>query len=117
MIVAAQLYIFSDLPDLKTRMPGILLCLDVGWVWYAGVDPIGLLRDHGDRIGVVHLRDFRGRASVPLGHGDMDIPVLVSEIRRLSGLRALVVEQNPGSSDPLGDMRESRRYLREMCGL
>lgn len=32
------------------------LCLDTGHVAYCGGDPLGLIRDHGDRVAYVHLK-------------------------------------------------------------
>lgn len=46
----------------------IELCVDAGWVWWAGVDPAESLRSQRERIGLVHLRDFAGPKSLPLDH-------------------------------------------------
>jgi sugar phosphate isomerase/epimerase len=89
----------------------VRLCLDLGWLWIARADPPRFLREHGDRIGAVHLRDFKGQASVPLGQGDMDLPPLLAEVLRLPHLAALIVEQDPTTVDPLGDMLASKRVL------
>ncbi len=93
------------------------LCLDLGWAHVAGADAVALLRDHADKIGFVHLRDFSGRASRPLGQGEIDLAPQIEAIRGLPNLQALVVEQDPDTEDPLGDTVAGRRYLRERFGL
>ena len=89
----------------------VRLCLDIGWLWCAGANPVRFLREHGARIAAVHLRDFKGKASVALGRGDVDLPSILDAVRQLPHLEALVVEQDPATPDPLGDMLASRAYL------
>jgi sugar phosphate isomerase/epimerase len=95
----------------------VTLCLDAGWVWTAGQDPVGFLRENGDRVGFLHLRDFQGRESVALGRGEMDLAAVVAVARELPELRVLGVEQDPTTPTPLEDMQHSRRYLRDELGL
>ncbi len=90
----------------------VRLCLDLGWLCVAGADPARFLREHGGKVGFVHLRDFKAKESVPLGRGDIDLRNIMAGLRELPRLEALVVEQDPTSADPLGDMIESRRYIR-----
>jgi sugar phosphate isomerase/epimerase len=92
------------------------LCLDVGWVWRAGLDPVQWMQQHRDKIGYLHLRDFAGEESVALGQGSMDLKPIVTTIDALPNVRWIVVEQDPTSPDPLRSMGESRAYLREHLG-
>lgn len=92
----------------------VRLCLDLGWLWIAGANPVRFLRDHGEKIGAVHLRDFKGKQSVALGRGDIDLASVVVEVRKLPRLDALAVEQDPTTPDPLGDMLTSRSLLSEL---
>ncbi len=94
----------------------VKFCLDVGWIWFAGVDPAKFLKDHAEKIGVVHMRDFKNRLSVPLGQGEMNLDAIVAEIKKMTNLRALAVEQDP-SSTPLEDMITSREYLKKQFAL
>lgn len=89
----------------------VSLCADVGWVWFAGVDSLAFMREHAARIGVLHLRDFKGKVSETLGRGDIPLEAQLAAARELPNLRWVVVEQDPGCADPLGSMRESRAWL------
>jgi sugar phosphate isomerase/epimerase len=94
----------------------VTLCVDIGWVWRMGIDPADFLRRRRDRIGFLHLRDFKGVESVPLGKGDINLRPVIDLLPDLPHLRGVVVEQDP-PSDPLGDMIESRQYLRRTFSL
>ena len=91
----------------------VTLCVDTGWVWRAGIEPVEFLRQQRDKIGMVHLRDWRAGRSVALGQGEMDLAPIVQELAHLPNLRWTVVEQDPDSEDPARDMRDSRAFLRQ----
>ena len=93
------------------------LCFDAGWAWRAGVDPVAWMRAYGERIGYLHLRDFRGSESVALGQGEMDVEAIVQAAHELPRSRWMIVEQDPTTNDADGDMVASRKYLREVCEL
>ena len=96
---------------------GVELCVDTGWISYAGHDAVPFLREQAARIRILHLRDFAGRNSVELGQGDLDLGTVVGQITSLPALEWLVVEQDPGPVDPLASMKVSRDYLRSEFGL
>jgi sugar phosphate isomerase/epimerase len=91
----------------------VTLCVDTGWVWLAGTDPAEFLRQHSERVGMVHLRDWQEGRSVPLGGGEMDLGPIIAELPHLPPLRWVVVEQDPDSQYPAEDMRRSRAHLRD----
>ena len=90
-------------------------CVDLGWVARAGVNPVHCLLANADRIGYVHLRDFAGERSVPLGAGDLDLNELVQTIVELPGIMNVVVEQDPQSPDPLADAQQSIAYIKSIA--
>ena len=94
----------------------VTLCFDAGWAERAGQSAAEFLAQHGQRVHFLHLRDFRGTQSVPLGQGDIDLAAQIALLPHLPNLEYLVVEQDP-SADPLADMQASRRYLRDNFGL
>ncbi len=112
------------------------LLLDTGHLSWAGGDPVDLVRDHGPRIGHVHLKDLRaevlaeagessflqavlaGVFTVP-GDGAIDfVPVL--RALALTGYRGWLTveaEQDPAKAHPLTYALKARGYLREVAGL
>ena len=94
----------------------VTLCFDAGWAERAGQNAGEFLSEHGESIRFLHLRDFRGAQSVPLGQGDIDLAAQIALLPHLPHLEYLVIEQDP-SADPLADMQASRHYLRDTFGL
>jgi sugar phosphate isomerase/epimerase len=74
----------------------LFLELDLGWAWYAGVDPITLLGSARGQCPLVHVKDFHsraGRAFAPVGDGavgyEQVAPAAVD-----AGVEWLLVEQD-----------------------
>ncbi|MFF0267084.1 sugar phosphate isomerase/epimerase family protein [Kribbella sp. NPDC004536] len=81
---------FSRLPDgrraydvlLDRLAPEVLLEVDVYWAALAGVDPAEVVRDLGDRVRFLHVKD--GPATAPedamvaVGQGSLDIPAILA---------------------------------------
>jgi inosose dehydratase len=113
-------------------------CLDTGHLLIGGVDPAQFLRDHGDRVGHVHLKDVdaslaervrRGELSLvravqnglfrPLGEGDARIDEVVRLLDAVGYERWLVLEQDlaitgpepPVDGGPALDVRRSIEFL------
>ena len=117
------------------ELTSIGLCLDTGHLLLGGGDPLQALRDWGERINHVHLKDarqavvddivrevapvaeiWRRRAFCRLGEGDLDVDAVLRSLRgRYGGW--LVVEQDvlpdPGraSGRPALDQRANREFL------
>jgi sugar phosphate isomerase/epimerase len=93
----------------------VYLELDLYWVRYGGADPETLLRDLGDRVSLVHLKDMapdEQRSDLPVGEGTMPWPTLLSAADA-AGVDWYVAEQdNP--RDSLEDVRISLQHLREL---
>jgi sugar phosphate isomerase/epimerase len=93
--------------------------LDVLWADDAGADPVGLLRRHGDRISLLHVKDGVGvdapdpAVPVALGEGEVDLP---SILRAGAGhVEQYIYEQDPPfgdpAYDPFAEAAKSLRYL------
>lgn len=91
------------------------LCADLGWVHIGGVDPVSFVRAHGQRLGVVHLRDHDGQDWVPLGRGKLDLRGIAAELSNLPHVRRIVVEQDP-HAQPAEQCRISREWLATNLG-
>ena len=90
--------------------------LDLYWVRYGGADPESLLRDLGDRISLVHLKDMAAdeqRSDLPVGEGIMPWPELLNTADE-AGVEWYIAEQdNP--RDALEDVGTSLQHLQELA--
>ena len=114
------------------------LCLETGHMMLGGGDPVAMLRDLGDRINHVHLKDARRsvmagivadeapvteiwtrEAFCELGHGDLDADAVLGGLRQISFGGWLVVEQDilPRSAERFAraaaEQRHNRAFLAE----
>ena len=90
--------------------PELFLELDLGWVWFAGLDPVELLGRVGARCPLVHVKDFASRnrsAFAPVGDGVVGYDrILPAAVR--AGVDWLIVEQDETDGDALAAVRRSR---------
>jgi len=114
------------------------LCLETGHMMLGGGDPVAMLRDLGDRVNHVHLKDARRsvmagivadeapvteiwtrEAFCELGHGDLDVDAVLAGLRTISFGGWLVVEQDilPRSAERFAraaaEQRHNRAFLAE----
>jgi sugar phosphate isomerase/epimerase len=86
--------------------------LDVFWAAYAGRDALSLIREHGDRIALLHLKDIAADQKpqdVPVGRGSLDWGALLAAGEEADVGWFVVEQDNP--RDPLDDITQSLRYL------
>jgi inosose dehydratase len=116
-----------------TEADGLELCIDTGHFAYAGIDPVGFLAQHRDRVKYLHFKDinptvhqqvvneaiaFFDAVSLgvfcPLGKGMVDFDALAAQLK--SGFDGPgTVEQDRDArlpTSPLDDARASLDYLR-----
>ena len=90
--------------------------LDLYWIKCGGADPEIVLRDMGDRVSLVHLKDMAPddtRSDLPVGEGTMPWDGLL-EAANAAGVEWYIAEQdNP--RDALEDVRISLQYLRGLA--
>lgn len=95
----------SDLVDLQ---------LDVFWAESAGQDALALIRQHADRIRLLHLKDIardQDPPDVPVGRGSLDWTAILAAGEK-ADVRWYVVEQDNPRDPPLDDVAQSARFLR-----
>ncbi len=118
---------------------------DVCWLKYGGVEPAEYLRKYGDRINVVHLKDFHattlkngpayalidengneieaegGSANdfklMPLGQGRNDFPAILAACEDIDADLLIVEQDNFTDITPFEGMAASRKYLKDTFGL
>jgi sugar phosphate isomerase/epimerase len=94
----------------------LFLELDLGWAWYAGVDPITLLGSARGRCPLVHVKDFHsreGRAFAPVGDGAVGYE-RVAPAAVEAGVEWLLVEQDETDGPSLEAARRSLAALGSM---
>ena len=113
-----ELRVLDDGHSFLDRLPELplFLELDLGWVWWAGVDPVDLLgRTHG-RAPLVHVKDFPNhdeRVSCPVGEGIVGYEAIVPAAVA-AGVEWLIVEQDETQGPALDSCRRSLAGLRPM---
>jgi len=103
--------VVDDLLDLP-----IFLELDLGWAWWAGVDPVELLDQTTGRVPLVHVKDFAARGErsfCPVGDGGVGYE-RVAPAAVAAGVEWLLVEQDETDGPSLD---ASARSLRALTGM
>jgi inosose dehydratase len=113
-------------------------CLDTGHLMIGGCDPVAFVRDHGERVVHVHLKDVNAGVAArygageltlmgathaglfrPLGQGDAGISAVLAQLDAHGYEQWLVLEQDaaltgeepPVGSGPVLDVQASIEYL------
>ena len=77
----------------KTTPKNVGFCYDVHWVYRGGIGPAEVLKQYGDRIASLHLRQGRGGVWwEDLDSGDVDYSVIVDYLRKHEMNPLLTVE-------------------------
>ena len=87
----------------------LFLEIDLGWAWFAGVDPVDLMARLAPRVPLVHVKDLAGASEprfVPVGDGDVGYANVLRGIREL-GVEWLLVEQDETDGSALDAVRRS----------
>jgi inosose dehydratase len=101
----------------------VWFCVDVHWVYRGEQDPMALLREAGQRIASLHVRNsINGVWSESLGEGDVDYAAVAKFLKQIKykGLLAveLAYEKETKPSLPLEeDLKISREYAEKVFGL
>lgn len=99
----------------------LMLEVDTGWLAYAGIDAAQYIKDHLDRIAVLHLKDIcKGYASVPredifvpCGEGVVDFKNIMSVVADKKDL-LYVLDQDGSKGDIIEDHIQSINYLKSL---
>ncbi len=111
--------VVSDLYDLKgtlARIRDVKLGPDLNWLVRAGVDPAAFIRQFGDKIVFMHLRDQKkdGRWSEAMGEGDTDFVAIAAALKQIHFRGLAVIElAHEANFKPTRPLRESLRMSRE----
>jgi len=86
--------------------PRIGLELDTAWALDAGEDPVAMVKEFGDRLYGIHLKDFvfdraRKPEDVSVGSGVLDVPGLFAALREIDFNGVAVLEYEGDVDDPV----------------
>jgi inosose dehydratase len=101
----------------------VWLCLDLDWVHQGGEDPLALLKEAGDRVSEIHVRNAREKLWLEaLQPGDIDYRAIAHYLSSSKIKPFVVVElayrENTVVTRPLvDDLRISRVYAEKVFGL
>jgi inosose dehydratase len=128
----------DEIEQVEADIPPVLagFCIDTGHTFYAGMDPIDILRRYADRVDYIHFKDidmavfkrimgerirfFEACAQgvmCPIGKGVIDYPAIRECLKRIGYQGYITVEQerDPRNvDDTLSDVKESRDYLKRV---
>lgn len=97
----------------------LFLELDLGWIWYAALEPLAVLEGAGARAPLAHVKDMRkdgGPVHVPLGAGGIDYRLLPETAAR-AGTEWLIVEQDETAGEGFDDVAVSIAELHRLLGV
>jgi sugar phosphate isomerase/epimerase len=83
--------------------------VDLGWAWFAGVEPVGLVDRLAPRVPLVHVKDLVPAAEphfVPVGEGGVGYADVLPSLAGL-GVEWLLVEQDEVDGSPFDAVRRS----------
>jgi sugar phosphate isomerase/epimerase len=112
-----------DLCGTLERVPEVKLGPDLNWLVRGGVEAAWFLREFGERVVFLHLRDQRadGRWSEALGEGDGDFAAVRAALEEIGFAGDAVIElAHEADFEPTRPIRESlkmsREFVREALG-
>lgn len=96
----------------------LMLEVDTGWLVYAGIDAVQFIKDHLERIAVLHLKDIcKGYVSmpredifVPCGQGVVDFKNIIKAVSVKADI-LYVLDQDASKGDIIEDHIQSINYL------
>jgi sugar phosphate isomerase/epimerase len=106
-------------PLLAEAPESLHFCVDVGWVEKAGIDALRVLERVGERLEVVHFKDFattgnRDMDTVVLGTGAIDLPKVSRWLIQRGKAAWIVAEQDVAQGSVSDATRANAAFLRSV---
>jgi sugar phosphate isomerase/epimerase len=104
------------LKAVKGMDPRMGLCVDVGHTTRTGTDIITALKQSGERLHDVHIKDLADLmnkdSQVPVGDGAMPIPAIFRYLQKAGFKGGVMLEYEINADNPLPGMQKSFAYMR-----
>ncbi len=89
--------------------------MDIGWVQFAGRDPLAYIAKYAGRLPLLHLKDYRkgeaGIDTVELGRGELALVDIIHAAAD-ADVEWIIVEQDMCANPPLESVAESMEWLK-----
>ena len=100
--------LFDNLPD-ETIME-----LDVFWTEYAGIDTLGYMEKHKNRLELIHIKQIgKDKENVELDKGLIDFANLIKKAQAI-GVKHFILEQEKYEISSMTSAENAIRYLRDL---
>lgn len=104
------------LKAIKGMDPRMGLCVDVGHTTRTGTEIVQSIKDAGDRLHDVHMKDLADLmnkdSQVAVGDGAMPIPAIFKQLQRMGYKAGVMLEYEINADNPLPGMQKSFAYMR-----
>jgi sugar phosphate isomerase/epimerase len=89
--------------------------MDLGWIVFAGKDPIEYFNKYPGRFPLWHLKDMDmiKRHSTEFGKGILDIKKMLDNEKK-AGMKYIFIEQEEYTKNAYESMKEDMAYLKNM---
>lgn len=98
------------------KIPGVKLAVDTGWLGTQGVPVPAAIRQLGNLVGHVHVKDVRaagGHLTCPLGQGIVDVAGAIAALKEIGYTGWLSWEDEPEDRNPMEIAGPMRQWLEE----
>ena len=107
----------------------VSFCIDTAHTTLAGINPVDLIRQYGERIAFMHLKDVdtyalskaegpeKMRSFRALGHGTVNFPAVKAALEEIGYDGVLCVELDRPEVSNYHSAEVSRTYIRDVLGL
>lgn len=94
------------------------LCLDTAWMQDSGEDPVEVAKKFSNRLYGIHIKDFifnrAGKPEdVPVGDGNLDLPLLFDTLDELGYNGPLILEYEGSPDNPVPEIKKCIENIKE----
>jgi sugar phosphate isomerase/epimerase len=94
------------------------LWLDTAWMLDAGGDPVGVVKEFGDRVYGLHIKDFtfdtaRRPTDVVVGTGNLDLPALATALNEVGFDGPAIIEYEGDVENPVPALTQCVEQVRK----